>query len=97
MTFLNPIWLLALPLIALPILIHLLNQRRHRTINWGAMQFLLFGKRMSRGMARLRQVLIMGARMLAIAGLIFAICRPLSSGWIGSLNRRQTGNRDRVA
>ena len=85
MTFLNPIWLLALPLIALPILIHLLNQRRHRTINWGAMQFLLSAKRMSRGMARLRQVLIMAARMLAIAGLIFAICRPLSSGWVGSL------------
>ena len=85
MTFLNPIWLLALPLIALPILIHLLNQRRHRTVNWGAMQFLLSAKRMSRGMARLRQVLIMAARMLAIAGLIFAICRPLSSGWIGSL------------
>lgn len=85
MTFLNPIWLFALPLIALPILIHLLNQRRHRTIDWGAMQFLLSAKRMSRGMARLRQILIMAARMLVIAGLIFAICRPLSSGWVGTL------------
>lgn len=85
MTFLNPIWLLALPLIGLPILIHLLNQRRHRTIDWGAMQFLLSAKRMSRGMARLRQILIMAARMLVIAGLIFALSRPLSSGWIGSL------------
>lgn len=36
-------------------------------------------------MARLRQILIMAARMLVIAGLIFAISRPLSSGWIGSL------------
>ncbi len=85
MTFLNPIWLFALPLIGLPILIHLLNQRRHRTVDWGAMQFLLSAKRMSRGMARLRQILIMAARMLVIAGLIFAISRPLSSGWIGSL------------
>ncbi len=85
MTFLNPIWLFAFPLVALPILIHLLNQRRHRTINWGAMQFLLSAKRMSRGMARLRQILIMAARMIVIAGLIIAICRPLSSGWVGSL------------
>ena len=85
MTFLNPIWLFALPLVLIPILIHLLNQRRHRTIDWGAMQFLLSAKRMSRGMARLKQWLIMAMRMLVIAGLIFVVTRPLSSGWIGSL------------
>ena len=85
MTFLNPIWLFALPLVLLPIVIHLLNQRRHRTVDWGAMQFLLSAKKMSRGMARLKQWLIMAMRMLAIAGLIFVICRPLSSGLIGSL------------
>ena len=85
MAFLNPLWLLALPLIALPIVIHLLNQRRHRSIQWGAMQFLLTAKRMNRGIARLKQILIMAARMAAIAGLIFAVSRPLSSGWIGSI------------
>jgi hypothetical protein len=85
MTFLNPIWLFALPLVLIPILIHLLNQRRHRTIDWGAMQFLLSAKRMSRGMARLKQWLIMAMRMLVIAGLIFVITRPLSSGFVGSL------------
>lgn len=86
MQFLNPIWLLALPLMFLPIVIHLLNQRRHRTIEWGAMQFLLSARRMSRGMARLKQWLIMATRMLAIGGLIFVISRPLSSGWIGALS-----------
>lgn len=85
MAFLNPLWLLALPLIALPIVIHLLNQRRHRSIQWGAMQFLLTAKRLNRGIARLKQILIMAARMAAIAGLIFAVSRPLSSGWIGSI------------
>ena len=85
MQFLNPLLLFALPLVLLPIVIHLLNQRRHRTVAWGAMQFLLSAKKMSRGMARLRQWLIMAARMLIIAGLIFAISRPLSSGWVGSL------------
>lgn len=85
MTFLNPVWLIALPLVLLPIVIHLLNQRRHRTVDWGAMQFLMSAKKMSRGMARLKQWLIMAMRMLVIAGLIFVICRPLSSGLVGSL------------
>lgn len=83
MTFLQPFLLAALPLIALPIIIHLINQRRYQTIRWGAMMFLLAANRMSRGYARLRQWLILLFRMLAIAGLIFAISRPLASGWVG--------------
>ncbi|MEZ6095827.1 MAG: BatA domain-containing protein [Pirellulaceae bacterium] len=85
MSFLNPFWLLALPLVLLPIVIHLWNQRRHKTIEWGAMQFLLSARRMSRGLARIRHWLIMASRMLLIAGLIFVLGRPLSSGWLGSL------------
>lgn len=83
MIFLQPLMLLALPVIALPIIIHLINQRRFQTVQWGAMQFLLAANRMSRGYARIRQWLILAARTLAIAGLIFAISRPLSSGWLG--------------
>jgi len=85
MTFLNPLLLVALPLIALPLLIHLVNQRRHRTIDWGAMQFLLTARKSSRGMARLRHLLIMAARMAVIGGLVFAISRPLATGWVGGL------------
>ncbi len=83
MSFLQPAVLMALPVIALPIIIHLINQRRFQTVPWAAMQFLLTASRMSRGYARLRQWLILAARTLAIAGLIFAISRPLSSGWLG--------------
>ena len=83
MTFLQPILLAGLPLVALPLLIHLINRRRHRTVAWGAMMFLLDAKRMTRGMARLRHWLIMVMRMLAIAALVFAIARPLVSGRVG--------------
>lgn len=83
MSFLQPAILLALPLVALPIVIHLINQRRFQTVHWAAMHFLLAANRMSRGYARLRQWLILAARTLAIAGLVFAISRPLSSGWLG--------------
>lgn len=83
MSFLQPMLLVALPLVSLPIIIHLINQRRYQTVRWGAMMFLLAANRMSRGYARLRQYLIMAMRMLAIAGLIFAISRPLTGGWLG--------------
>ncbi len=83
MSFLQPLMLIALPLIALPILIHLINQWRYQTKQWGAMMFLLAANRMNRGFARVRQWLILAMRTLAIAGLIFAIARPLASGLLG--------------
>ena len=83
MSFLQPILLAALPLVALPIIIHLINQRRYQTVKWAAMMFLLAANRMSRGYARLRQWLIMAMRMAAIAALVFAVSRPLAGGWLG--------------
>ncbi len=85
MSFLQPLILIALPLMALPVLIHLINQQRHRTIPWAAMMFLMSAKRMSRGMARLRHLLILLMRVLAVGALIFAVSRPLSGGWLGSV------------
>src|SRR4051794_22593594 len=83
MSFLQPMLLAALPLVALPIVIHLINQRRYQTVRWAAMMFLLAANRMSRGYARIRQWLIMAARMAALAALIFAVSRPLAGGWLG--------------
>lgn len=83
MSFLQPWLLVGLPLIAIPIIIHLINQQRYQSIRWGAMMFLLAANRLSRGYSRLRQWLILAARTLAVAGLIFAVSRPLSSGWLG--------------
>jgi hypothetical protein len=83
MSFLQPWLLWALPLAALPVIIHLINQRRFQNVEWGAMRFLLEANRMSRGYARIRQWLILAARVLVVAGLIFAITRPLARGWLG--------------
>src|SRR5438270_4376492 len=83
MTFLQPMLLIALPLVALPIVIHLIIQRRYQTILWAAMLFLLAANRMSRGYAKLRQWLILLFRTLAVAALIFAVSRPLAGGWLG--------------
>ena len=83
MSFLQPWLLAALPLILIPIIIHLVNQWRYQSKPWAAMMFLLAAKSMNRGLAKLRQWLILAMRVLAVAGLIFAISRPLTSGIMG--------------
>lgn len=85
MNFLQPMILLGLPLMALPIVIHLIHQHRHRTVPWAAMMFLVRAQRMSKGMARLRYVLIMLMRMAAVGTLVFAVSRPLVSGWLSAV------------
>ena len=83
MSFLQPALLWGLLAVALPIIIHLLNRRRHRTVKWAAMDFLLKATRESRGKKKLKYILILTARALAIAALIFAIARPLLGGFLG--------------
>lgn len=85
MSLLNPIWLLLLPFVLLPVVIHLWNQSRHKVVDWGAMRFLIAAQQIRGGRQRLRHWLIMFARMLAVAGLIFLLTRPLSSGLFGSI------------
>ena len=89
MSFLQPMILVALPLMALPILIHLIHQHRHRTVPWAAMMFLVSAQRMSKGMARLRYVLIMLMRMAAVGALVLAVSRPLISGWLRGVGMAQ--------
>ena len=89
MSFLQPLFLIALPLIALPVIIHLINQRRYQTVQWAAMMFLLTANRMSRGYAKLRQWLILLFRVLVILGLLLALSRPLASGRVGMVGGGQ--------
>jgi len=83
MSFLAPFLLFALPLAALPVIIHLIHLHRRRTIEWAAMMFLLAAQQMNRGYSRLRQMLILALRVLAVLGLIFLVSRPLAGGWLG--------------
>lgn len=88
MSFLQPWLLLALPLIAIPVIVHLVNQRRFQTVPWAAMMFLMQASKMSSGYTKLRQWLILLTRTLAIACLIFFTSRPLASGLMGLMGSR---------
>ncbi|MCA9092477.1 MAG: BatA domain-containing protein, partial [Planctomycetaceae bacterium] len=41
MSFLNLAFLWGLPLLGVPVAIHLLSRRRQAVVKWGAMQFLM--------------------------------------------------------
>jgi len=83
MTFLQPLLLLGLPLALLPVVIHLIHLYRRRRIKWAAMIFLHAAQRMNKGLSRLRQVLILALRVLALLTIILMVARPLSGGWLG--------------
>lgn len=52
-------------------------------MQWAAMEFLLKATRESRGKKKLKYIIILTCRALAIATLIFAIARPLVGGFLG--------------
>ena len=83
MTFLQPYLLWLLPFAALPVLSHLLNRMRFRTVHWAATRFLFSANRASTRYARLRQMLLLACRVLALLAMLFAVARPLAGGWAG--------------
>ncbi len=65
----NLVWL-GLPLLALPIIIHLINLMRHRRVAWAAMEFVLVAHKKSSTWILLKQLLLLLLRILAIAAII---------------------------
>ncbi len=84
MAYLQPWMLWALPAVLLPLIIHLLNRLRYKTVHWAAMLFLLKANRAATRRAKIRQYLLLACRMLIILFLIWAMARPLTGGWLGA-------------
>jgi hypothetical protein len=89
-SFLSGAFLLALPLIAVPIAIHLYRGRQRDVILWGAMQFLASAVTKGRRIERLEEMLLMLLRLGAVAALVFALARPMvRSSWLGDETDKQ--------
>ena len=85
LSFLNPALLWLLPLIAVPVIIHLLNRRRFQRVKWAAMEYLLAALRRNRRRLQMQQWLLLLLRTLAVALLIFLVTRPqLTGGMFGA-------------
>ncbi len=90
MNFLGLSFLFALPLIAVPVMIHLYRGRQRDVISWGAMQFLEQATTKGRSIQRLEELLLMFLRVAAVLALVLALAQPmLRNGWFGSGNDRE--------
>ena len=76
MSFLNPFLLLGALGIALPILAHLLNKHEFKRTPWAAMQFLNRNVRVRSRQIRLRDILLLCLRCLALLLLVLALAKP---------------------
>jgi len=74
--FLHPALLWGTALASVPLVIHILNRRRHRPLAWGAMRFVLAAHKRTRRRVQLENWLLLFLRMAAVAALAFAITRP---------------------
>jgi hypothetical protein len=84
MTLMSPLAVLfATPLAALatlagaasiPVIIHLLNRRRFRIVDWAAMRFLLAARRQNVRRLRLEQLLLLAVRTSLVVLLVAAMC-----------------------
>src|SRR5204863_214974 len=74
--FAHPAYLWGLFAIALPILVHLFNQRRPRPLSFGAIEFVLRSQRQRARRLRLRQIVLLALRCLLIAAVALALARP---------------------
>lgn len=63
-----------------PIIIHLLNRRRYRVVEWAAMDFLRQAMQRSRRAVQLRDLILLVLRCLAVAFFGAALARPFVSG-----------------
>ena len=76
MNFVFPTFLWSLLAVGIPIIIHLFNFRRTRKVYFSNVSLLKNVEQQTSSFRRLKQLLILVARILAIASLVFAFAQP---------------------
>src|SRR6056300_494904 len=76
MSFVYPSFLWALGFLAVPIIIHLFHFRRYKTIGFTNVKFLKNIQQQSQSVKRLRNLLVLLTRLLAITFLVLAFAKP---------------------
>src|SRR5580658_4751502 len=92
MTFLSPLLIWGTLLGAIPIIIHLLNRRRFRRVEWAPMYYLRLTIQRNRRRIQFEQLLLLLLRIALIVILFFYLARPLLNPtgletWLGSGGR----------
>jgi Aerotolerance regulator N-terminal len=84
MTFLNPLVLFGLIAAGIPVLIHLLQLKKFRQVEFSSIRFLKEIQHASARRVKLRDYLLLILRTLAIAALVLAFSRPVLKGFLGA-------------
>ena len=76
MFFANPLFLIALVAVAIPVAVHLFNFRRYRKIYFSNVERIEQLRDETRRQSRLRDLLLLAARIMAIVFLVLAFAQP---------------------
>ena len=92
MTFLTPLLAWGMLLGAIPIIIHLLNRRRFRRVEWAPMRYLKLTIQRNRRRIQIEELLLLLMRIAALVLLFFFLARPVLNPtglerWLGSGGR----------
>jgi hypothetical protein len=91
MSFIAPEFLYALFFLAIPIIIHLFNFRRYKTLKFSQVRFLKDIKKETQSTSRLRHLLILLCRCLALGMLVLAFAQPVLIEENKSLQKKRFG------
>lgn len=83
MTFLAPLYLLLGGAVAVPLLIHLLRRRIGLRVEFPAARYLLRAERENSRTLKIRNLLLMLLRILALLAIVVAAARPVAR-WLGA-------------
>ncbi|MBR6130358.1 MAG: BatA domain-containing protein [Bacteroidales bacterium] len=89
MAFSNPLLLIGLSAILIPIIIHLFNFRRYKTIYFSNVKMLEEIKKKTKREQTLQQLIVLALRVLGIAALVFAFAQPFIPS---DRQKNRTGN-----
>lgn len=81
--FLNPLLLIGLSAVAVPIVIHMLNRRKHLRVVWAAMRFVELALRKNQRRMNIEDILLLILRCALLALLALAMARPALHGALG--------------
>ncbi len=92
LTFLSPLLIWGTLLGAIPLIIHLLNRRRFRRVEWAPMRYLKLTIQRNRRRIQIEQLLLLLLRIALPVLLFFFLARPVLNptgleGWLGSGGR----------
>ena len=76
MEFVHPEFLWLLTLLVIPIIIHLFHFRKHKTLYFPSLKFVKFIEQENKSTQKLKNLLVLIARLLALTSLVFCFAQP---------------------